>query len=211
MRAQEVRIGYLLVASPVNNVFIGGIMVVDGRGLPVEFRYTEPIQPTKIQQVLYGSVLSRYIKTEVILETLLKSLESRPHVLVVDDDSFLIKDTVMKDFEVIRLVETKSAPLKTPGGFEQISPYEYLLQLTTEGSPIRVQLADPGAAAKETIGGPKSLPDKSIEPAVDFGNTKAYNLLFEVGRVTDILEPLKRVEKALAVLCQEAGIKAVAT
>lgn len=212
-KPSETKIGYLLIASPVTNVYIGGIMVVDERGLPLEFRYTEPIQPTKIQQVLYGSVLNRYIKTDVILETLLKSLESKPNLLVVNDDSFMMTDVLSKDFDVVRLTETKSPPLKAPGDIEKISAYEFLLQLTSESSPIRVQLPGSTGDGKDPIGGLKALPDKSAEDSTEdtITSSEAYRLLFEIGRVTDILEPQKRVEKALALLCQEAGMKAAAS
>jgi hypothetical protein len=209
MKAQDCRLGYLLVSSPATNVYIGGLMVVDGRGLPVEFRYTEPIQPTRIQQILYGSVLSRYIKTEVILETLMKSLESSPHLLVVNDDSFLSRELSGREFDVVRLTETRSGPLKTPGKIEKLSATEFLLQLTAESSPIRVQLPGPESGSKP--GGPKSLPDKSKEAEVNIEESKVYSVLFEAGQRIDILEPLSRVEKALAVLCQEAGIKVAAT
>lgn len=210
MKPQEARIGYLFVASPIANAYIGGLMIVDGRGLPIEFRYTEPIQPTKIQQVLYGSVLSRYIKTEVILETLLKSLDTKPQLLIVNDESFLTKELPTMDADMVRLTETKSGPLKIPGNIEKISAQEFLLQLTAETSPIRVQLPS-SMDGKEVIGGPKSLPDKSKDGGSDFAKLPVYGLLLEIGKMMDILEPLKRVEKALMMLCQEAGIKATAT
>ncbi len=211
MSPAEVRLGYLLVASPVANVFIGGLMVVDKRGLPIEFRYTEPIQPTKIQQILYGAALNRYIKSEVILETLLKSLETKPNLIIVNDDCFLSEDIVTKEFEVVRLTETKSGPLKSSvGGVEKISASEFLLQLTAESSPVRVQLAATNSAGSGP-GGVKSLPNKSQDPNTTFQGTPLYTLLVETGKSTDILEPLNRVEKALTVLCQEAGIKATAS
>lgn len=210
MKLQEARLGYLMVSSPLANVYIGGLMVVDGRGLPIEFRYTEPIQPTRIQQILYGSVLTRYIKTEVILESLIKSLESHPDLILVNDESFLVKEVSIKDLEMVRVTETKSSPLKALGGFERISSREFLLQLTPESSPIRIHLSGGDGSPGAPSGGQKTLPDKSKEPDIDFSNTRVYSTLFEVGRVTDILEPLNRVEKALAVLCQEAGIKASA-
>ncbi len=208
MRSDDLLLGYLLVTSPVPNVYIGGLMVIDNCGLPVEFRYTEPIQPTKIQQILYGSVLTRYIKTDVILETLLKSLDTNPTLLIVNDESFLTKS--VKDFEMIRLTETKAPPLKSLGGCEKISAMEYLLQLTPETSPVRVQLAM-GIPVMQPVGGPKSLPDKELDPENDFMASKVYTILLETGQRTDVLEPLTRVEKALATLCQEAGIKAAAS
>ena len=139
----DTQLGYLLVAMPVPQVYIGGLMVVDGRGLPLEFRYTEPIQPSKLQQILYGAVLSQFIKTEVILETLVKSLESKPQLLVINDDCFFNRELLNKAFEVVRLTETKSPPLKSQGGYERLSPQEFLLQLTLETSPIRVQYNPP--------------------------------------------------------------------
>jgi hypothetical protein len=85
----DLKLAYLRIASPRPNLYIGGLMVVDSRGLPLEFRYTEPIQPTKLQQILYGAALTPYLKRDVILETLLKQLESRPCCLIVGEDSLV--------------------------------------------------------------------------------------------------------------------------
>lgn len=206
MKPQETRLGYLIVGTPVPNVYIGGLMVVDGRGLPLEFRYTEPIQPSKIQQVLYGSALSRFIKTEVILGTLLNSVENKPQVLVVSDDTFLIKTPALEGFTVTRLMETRLPSLRPVGILEKVGAAEFLLQLTPDGSPVRVQLPveHPSAVAADT---PSSLPDKSTAAENPQALLPFYDLLLETGRFMDILEPMQRVEKALAMLCQEAGFK----
>jgi hypothetical protein len=203
----EGKIAYLLVSSPVANVFIGGMMVVDERGLPVEFRYTEPIQPNRLQQILYGSVLNRYIKTEVIFETLVNSLEAKPQLVVVDDDMFLNESPLHEQFQFVRLTETKSGPLKQDSRLEIITATEFLMQLTPESAPIRVQL--PGQNTKiPALNTPKSLPDKSPEALGQLEQNPVYLLLKELGQTLDILEPIGRVEKALANLCQEAGLKA---
>ncbi len=212
MKPQDARLGYLLVTTPIPNVYIGGLMVVDSRGLPVEFRYTEPIQPTKIQQILYGSVLGRYIKNEVILETLIKSLESKPALLVVNDESFLMKEAATRDYDVVRLTETKAPPLRGTVPYERISAQEFLLQLTAESSPVRVQMGSDSTTGRDVAAGaPKSLPDKSKEADAELENSEIYRQLLENGKLMDIMEPLVRVEKALSVLCQEAGIKAAAS
>ena len=36
MKAADIKLAYLLVSTPVPNTYVGGIMVTDGRGLPVE-------------------------------------------------------------------------------------------------------------------------------------------------------------------------------
>ncbi|HEY9688338.1 MAG TPA: hypothetical protein V6C52_15315 [Coleofasciculaceae cyanobacterium] len=192
----DLRIGYLLVASPVPNVYIGGLMVTDGRGLPVEFRYTEPIQPTKIQQVLYGQVLSAYIKREVILETLLKNNETKFKCLLVEDEHLL--DYPAKGYAIARIAATKSSPIGPVGKSQEITPGEILLQVTPEGSPVRLNLS--GKAAKPAEG--ESEGEKPAE---------ITTLLVEAGGNMDICEPIKRIEKALEIICQEEGISPATT
>jgi hypothetical protein len=202
MKAADMKLGYLMVTSPVPNVYIGGLMVTDARGLPVEFRYTEPIQPTKIQQVLYGQVLSAYIKREVILETLLKSMESRFKCLLIEDEHFL--DYPAKGYSIVRVATTKSAPLGEVGKTQEIAPGEVLLQITAEGNPIRIGLS--------TVGPGKSkVPTESATPAAGEAAERdvkpdAISLLLEAGQAMDVTEPLKRIERALEIICAEAGI-----
>lgn len=190
MKPGDSKIGYLMVTSPVPNVYVGGVMVTDLRGLPVEFRYTEPIQPTKIQQVLYGQVLSAYIKREVILETLLKNIESKFKCLLVEDEHLV--DYPARDYTILRVAATKSSPIGPAGKTQEISPGELMLQVTDEGSPVRVHLGKikPGADGETGTAKPQ----------------ESTGLLLEAGQSMDIIEPLRRIEKALEIICQEAGI-----
>jgi hypothetical protein len=194
MKPEEIRLGYLLVNSPLANTYIGGAMVTDGRGLPIEFRYTEPIQPTKIQQILYGQVLSSYIKREVILETLLKSLDTRFSHLLVEDENLLSYPG--KNFVVVRIGETKSSKIGEIGKIQELSPTELLLQVTKEGGPVRLQLPDSTVFTPSSGAGGVATQSPPV----------AYELLVEAGQTMDIYEPLKRIEKALETICQEAGI-----
>ena len=187
MKPGDLKLAYLMVASPSPNIFVGGLMVTDGRGLPVEFRYSEPIQPTKIQQVLYGQVLSAYIKREVIMETLLKSVDTKFKCLLVEDESFV--DYPARGFSILRIAATKSSPIGEAGKTQEISPHEILLQLTNEGSPVRVFRQMKSAGEDGDDGG--------YDPA---------RVLLDAGEGMDICEPLKRIEKALEIICQEAGI-----
>lgn len=198
MKPGDIKLAYLLVSSPVPNVYIGGLMVTDGRGLPVEFRYTEPIQPTKIQQILYGQVLSAYIKREVILETLLKNIEAKFKCLLVEDEHLL--DYPSKDYGIVRLASTKSSPIGSAGKTQELSPGEILLQVTPESSPIRLTLSlSKPSKSPEELGAGASSTDMLADMST---------LLLEAGQSMDIVEPLKRIEKALEIICQEEGITA---
>lgn len=65
--------------------YIGGILVVDEHTIPVEFKYTDPFQPTRLQRVLYGKSLESYLEHGLILKSLLCELESKSDFLFVDN------------------------------------------------------------------------------------------------------------------------------
>jgi len=83
------KIAYLITKQVASGGFLGAVLVCDTKGFPLEFRYTEPIIPTKIQKVLYGNNLEKYLKVDVILDSLLKVLSSSYDMLVVSDDVLL--------------------------------------------------------------------------------------------------------------------------
>jgi hypothetical protein len=208
MKPEDIKLGYLMITSPIPNVYIGGAMITDGRGLPVEFRYTDPIQPTKIQQILYGQVLSRYIKREVILETLLKNIESKFKYLLVEDEHLLSYPS--KGFTMIRVSETKSAPLGGVGKLQEISPTEILLQASKDGSPLRIHLEEstpsPPSAAPSTPNDPSSSATTATPSGASASPSGSFDALIAAGHHMDVYEPMKRIEKALEIICQEEGI-----
>lgn len=67
-----------------NEGYIGGILVIDDRGVPQEFRCTLPIRPTTTQKALYGDTLEAYMFNELIGSPLMKSLVTRPECCIVD-------------------------------------------------------------------------------------------------------------------------------
>jgi hypothetical protein len=209
----SLNLAYLLVASPLPNVFIGGLMVTDRFGLPLEFRYTEPIQPSKIQQVLYGQVLNSYIKKEVILETLLKNIEVSFKALLVEDDALL--EIRGKNYSIGRLALTKSPPIGETGKRQELGPGELLLQATAEGNPIRLTLPEttPSSATQQPSPAPSPLAKSGEGEVVVSEEARPARpdlaaLLIEAAQTMDIVEPLRRIEKALDIICHEEGLTA---
>lgn len=194
-KSPSINLAYLTIANPTPNVYIGGLMVTDRRGLPLEFRYTEPIQPSKIQQVLYGQVLNTYIKREVILETLLRNLDVAFKCLLVEDSSLL--EHMARGYAVMRIAATKSPPIGPSGKRQEMDTGEILLQVTPEGNPIRLT---PGGALVSSSG-PLAHEESETPHRPD-----PVELLLDAGQTMDLTEPLKRIEKALDIICQEEGI-----
>uniref|UniRef100_A0A7C4CF09 Uncharacterized protein n=1 Tax=Fervidobacterium thailandense TaxID=1008305 RepID=A0A7C4CF09_9BACT len=87
-------IGYLAV-SKIENKHLGGLLVVNELGIPVEFKYSEPVTPTKLQEIIYGSSLEYYLHVEIIAKGLIQKSESRPEVILVQDPNLLFDKNIV--------------------------------------------------------------------------------------------------------------------
>ena len=157
-------------------MYLGGIMVVDSRGIPVEFKYTDTIKPTKLQKVLYEGVLEKYLKEEVIIGNLVEKLEIKPEIFIVDRVEDLVLDKFVKE-KVIVLKETPNKTLDNSGDYELIKEDEAIYQVDEFTQPIRVQFARGKAE-------------------------EVFNQLNSFGLEGNLLEPFKRVQEALRLICK---------
>ena len=181
MTAGKLSIGYVLSLAVADSVFMGGAMVTDAYGLPLEFRYTEPVRATKLQRILYGDVLEKYIHSDVIAANLVGRLEQKPDLMLVADPALLPaleaggrKGAVLSPGRV--------PPLKEYGAQQDAAEGDFFLQLTDNGGPVRVRLTSADPAKKAEVA----------------------RILTESGRTMDTLEPLARVEAAVRMLWEDA-------
>ncbi len=124
-------IGYLSVKN-IGGKFVGGVLVVDERAIPVEFKYTEPVVPTELQKIIYGKALHRYLSVELIAKALLSKLESKPGVVLTDDI-----DLVEAGENVFYLSKTSSSQdgiVKVEDGEYVVSSGGIAFRLTGNGS-----------------------------------------------------------------------------
>ena len=75
-RSDGARPGFLVVSLDSDGTYVGGLMVTDVYGLPLDFRYTDPITPTRLQRALYGGALDRYLRADVVARTLLGAVRA---------------------------------------------------------------------------------------------------------------------------------------
>ena len=132
-------IGYLAVELHEPLGYVGGALVVDEFGLPLEFRHTLPVRPTKLQRALYGDALDRYLRTVVVARRLLESLEYAPAVVLVADP-VLVLDA---EPPVAHLTLPGVEPIGAPGAVEAFSGATdgFLLQLRAGEAPVRLVTA----------------------------------------------------------------------
>src|SRR5438128_287211 len=75
---------YLVCATDAAGGFLGAILLTDNRARPQHFAFVQPIKPTKLQRILYGSTLEEYIKVDVIAQKLWQGIPKKPDLLFVD-------------------------------------------------------------------------------------------------------------------------------
>jgi hypothetical protein len=159
---------------------MGAILVTNQIGVPLEFKYTEPVTATKLHKILYGSVLEKYLHETVIRDRLGREIRSTPDYFITsyDEKEFL---GAIADKEMIAIQKYSLPPGDLAGSFSRIREREAIIEL--EDEPIFLRLAF-------------STSNEAIQHNIALW-------LQEIARTMDILEPLDRIKSALASLCGE--------
>jgi hypothetical protein len=76
-------LGFLSIVQDSSGL-TGGYLVTNAWGRPLEFRHSTAVQPTKVQQILYGPTLTEYLHAELIGKTLLEKSATPPALVVTD-------------------------------------------------------------------------------------------------------------------------------
>lgn len=152
-----------------NSGYVGGVLVIDSKGLPQEFRSTSPLRPTVAQRALYGRSLEPYAFNELIGVRLIRSLKLKPEICFVESpELFEIRES--SQMPIIRLSQVDNASLMN-------------------GS------VDDGIRISNTRGRTKDL---VADQHPNFDDIRYVQHLIEtISDSIDLLEPFERVETAL--------------
>jgi len=173
------RVGYFCHLK-IDEKHMGAILVTNQIGVPLEFKYTDPVVATKLHRILYGSILDRYLHETVIRDRLGREIRSAPDYFITSYDE---KDFIgpIAGREMMAAQKSKAALGDQGGSFTKIRDREAIVEL--EEIPDFLRLAF-------------STSDEVIQ-----NNMVAW--LQEIARTMDVLEPLDRVMQALRSLCGE--------
>jgi hypothetical protein len=69
--------------------FVGGYLVTNCWGRPIEFRLTTAVQPNRVQQILYGVTLQPYVCAELIGKTLVEKTAMPAQLVLTDREPVL--------------------------------------------------------------------------------------------------------------------------
>ncbi len=84
----KLHLGFLRVIS-IEAGYVGGLLVTNRIGRPLEFQCTTPVRPNRTQEVLYGPTLEAFLYSEVLGRTLLDRMAVKPDIILVDQAELL--------------------------------------------------------------------------------------------------------------------------
>jgi hypothetical protein len=88
-RRDSFRLGFLTAIHVRDRGHVGGMLVTNHLGRPLEFQCTAPVQPNRTQEILYGPSLLPYLLGEVVGRTLVEKMRLTPELVLLDDPRLL--------------------------------------------------------------------------------------------------------------------------
>jgi hypothetical protein len=88
-------LGFLRVLEIEAGAYVGGMLVTNQLGRPLEFQCTTAVRPNRTQTILYGPTLTPFVFSELIGKTLYARLDVKPQLIIVDQEALLpLRDQV---------------------------------------------------------------------------------------------------------------------
>ena len=82
-RPTALTLGFLTIVHEPSG-YLGGYLLTNGWGRPLEFRLTSAVQPNRVQAVLYGDTLGEFVQAELIGKTLIEKSSTPPALVVTN-------------------------------------------------------------------------------------------------------------------------------
>ena len=161
-------LGFLTILHEASG-YLGGYLVTNTWGRPLEFRLSSAVQPNKVQQILYGGTLLAYVCADLIGKTLVDKAGVPVGLVVTDREAAL--DLRLK--------------LEAP-----------VLWLAGADDPRALALAGGPTAVAPAAAGRGPLLCHSAFAATDV--SAARELIGRLDSAFDLAEPFARIREAIA-------------
>lgn len=114
---ENFRLGFLTAIEVPDQGFVGGLLVTNHFGRPLEFQCTAPLKPNRAQEILYGPTLVPYVVGDLIGRTLIEKVGVKPHLVLTERNDLLpLRDLVSIP---VACVDDPVQPDESTGSTEQ--------------------------------------------------------------------------------------------
>jgi len=88
-KTELLRLGFMETMEVDGRGHIGGLLITNQNGRPLEFQCTTPVKPNRTQEILFGETLRSWLLGELIGSTLLDRVAIKPNVIITSDPNLL--------------------------------------------------------------------------------------------------------------------------
>jgi hypothetical protein len=215
------RLGFLTAIEVPERGFVGGLLVTNHFGRPLEFQCTAPLKPNRAQEILYGPTLIPYVLGDLIGRTLIEKVGVKPHLVLTERNDLLpMRDLVSIPVACVDDFLASAPALPAPNGPETTAPP--LAAETSDPSTVPTERGDAGGAATIADASPASeslpIPPPAAQPHFRLGRqilrfhaahaedqAIARQGAASVPTDADLREPFERVREALSETAKSGG------
>lgn len=83
------RLGFMETMEVDGRGHIGGLLITNQNGRPLEFQCTTPVRPNRTQEILFGETLQSWLLGELIGCTLLDRVSIKPNIIMTSNPRLL--------------------------------------------------------------------------------------------------------------------------
>jgi hypothetical protein len=162
------KLGFLTVLEEPSG-YLGGYLVTNAWGRPLEFRLSTAVQPSRVQQILYGDTMRPYVCADLIGKTLIEKTATAAQIIVTDCQPAL---------DLRRLIEIPVVWLVTSSDSGDVAP-------PPDASDVDAPVT--------------SLPVGNVYCHPQFGTDKpaVCKLIERLPDALDLAEPFARIREAI--------------
>jgi hypothetical protein len=184
-------LGFLTVLEYPEHGLIGGYLVLNRAGRPLEFHCTAPVKPNRAQQILYGPTLEPYLFGEQIGHALLSRGAAEPAVICTDREPAL----AVRQFVEVPVALVIPDGTRTDPQSDSTREAEHPGALAAEARVYRLDSPHPLRAGPPAFRlGRNCL---AVSPLADGDRDLIASRLGELAETFDLAEPFQRIREAI--------------
>jgi hypothetical protein len=140
------RIGFLTAIEIPDRGYVGGLLVTNHFGRPLEFQCTAPLKPNRTQEILYGHTLVPYVLGDLIGRTLIEKVGVKPHIVLTERPDLLD----LRELVTIAVACVDDGPGLAPTGAEDTAESKRLSGGTQDNTGTATEMASESLAVVGT-------------------------------------------------------------
>lgn len=117
--SETAAVGFVTVREQAELGTIGGYLILNSAGRPLEFHCTTPVKPTRAQEILYGATLKPVLLGEQIAAALVNKQKNKP-ICICTDNEFVAAVRSQIELPTVLILE-RGGELPNPALWQRLS------------------------------------------------------------------------------------------